>query len=101
MDLLKLDLAKAEPEALTEGEVQFQMALFSSLACAVVSFIARFGFDAPLIPELMAQAFFAVLPINFIALVVGFLGPFAKHLAFLGFVVVYVAALTAASYAFL
>src|ERR1051325_3748859 len=101
MDLLKLDLAKAEPEALSEGEVHFQASLLSALACAAVSFVARFGFDAPLIPEMMAQAFFAILPINFIALVVGFLGPFAKHLAFLGFVVIYVAALTAASYAFL
>jgi DMSO/TMAO reductase YedYZ molybdopterin-dependent catalytic subunit len=101
MDLLKLDLAKGEPDAPSEREVDFQVALLAALVCAVASFIARFGFDTPLIPELMAQAFFAILPINFIALVVGFLGPFAKHLAFLGFVILYAAALTAAAYLFL
>jgi DMSO/TMAO reductase YedYZ molybdopterin-dependent catalytic subunit len=100
MDLLKLDLAKAKPDAPTERERQFQVALLAALVCILISFLVRFGFDMPLIPELMAQAFFAILPINFIALVVGFLGPFAKHLAFLGFVVIYAAALTAAAFLF-
>jgi DMSO/TMAO reductase YedYZ molybdopterin-dependent catalytic subunit len=101
MDIVKLDLAKAEADAPTETEVQFQVALLAALASLTTSFIARFVFDAPLIPELMAQAFFGILPINLIAFVVGFLGPFAKHLAFLGFVVIYLIALIAAAFYFL
>src|SRR5215208_5230543 len=101
MDILKLDLAKAEPDAPTENEVRFQLALLAALAGLAASFIARFVFDAVLIPELMAQSFFGILPINLIAFVVGFLGPFAKHLAFFGFVVIYLAALIAAAFYFL
>jgi DMSO/TMAO reductase YedYZ molybdopterin-dependent catalytic subunit len=101
MEILKLDLSKAIAEPPTRRETQFQIALLSSLAATVVSLIARFVFDAPLIPELLAHSFFAILPINLIAFVVGFLGPFAKHLAFLGCVLIYATALTAAAYFYL
>lgn len=101
MEILKLDLSKTTADAPSEGETRFQIALLSSLAGTVASLIARFVFDAPLIPELLAHSLFAILPINLIAFVVGFLGPFAKHLAFLGCVLIYAAALTAAAYLFL
>jgi DMSO/TMAO reductase YedYZ molybdopterin-dependent catalytic subunit len=101
MDILKLDLLKTEADIPTERETRFQVALLSSLAGVAASLIARFVFDMPLLPELFVQAFFTILPINLIALVVGFLGPFAKHLAFLAFVVLYAALLTAAAYLFL
>ncbi len=101
MEILKLDLAKTTQDAPTEPETRFQVALLSSLAGTVASLLARFVFDAPLIPELLAQSFFAILPINLIAFVVGFLGPFAKHLAFLACVLLYAAALTAAAYCYL
>jgi DMSO/TMAO reductase YedYZ molybdopterin-dependent catalytic subunit len=101
MDILKLDLAKKEADAPSERETRFQVALLAALAGTIASLIARFVFDAPLLPELFVQAFFAILPINLIALVVGFLGPFAKHLAFLAFVILYAALLTAAAYLFL
>jgi hypothetical protein len=101
MDILKLDLLKTEADVPTERETRFQIALLSALAGTAASLIARFVFDAPLLPELFVQAFFAILPINLIALVVGFLGPFAKHLGFLSFVILYAALLTAVAYAFL
>jgi DMSO/TMAO reductase YedYZ molybdopterin-dependent catalytic subunit len=101
MDILKLDLLKAEADLPTEREVRFQVALLAALACTLASLLGRFVFHAPLIPELFAQSFFAILPINLIAFVVGFLGPFAKHLAFLAFVVIYTAMLTAAAFYFL
>jgi DMSO/TMAO reductase YedYZ molybdopterin-dependent catalytic subunit len=101
MEILKLGLSKSMSDAPTERETRFQVALLSSLAGTVASLLARFVFDAPLIPELLAQSFFAILPINLIAFVVGFLGPFAKHLAFLGCVLIYAAALTVAAYFYL
>ncbi len=101
MEILKLDLAKTEPDTPTENEARFQVALLAAIAGLAASFVARFIFDAPLLPELMARALFAILPINLIAFVVGFLGPFAKHLAFLGFVIIYLAALISAAFYFL
>src|ERR1044071_288323 len=98
MEILKLNLVRPDADAPTENEARFQVALLTGLIGLATSFLARFTIDAPLIPELLAQAFFAILPINFIALVVGFLGPFAKHLAFLGFVVLYLIGLIAAPY---
>lgn len=101
MDILKLDLARTEKELPSEGETRFQVAMLASLVGTVASLLARFVFDAPLLPELFVQAFFTILPINLIAFVVGFLGPFAKHLAFLFFVLIYAAMLAAAAYLFL
>lgn len=101
MEILKLNLSDKDVNPPTEGETRFQVALLAALAGTVASLIARFVFEALLLPELFVQAFFAILPINLIALVVGFLGPFAKHLAFLSFVILYAALLTAIAYAFL
>jgi DMSO/TMAO reductase YedYZ molybdopterin-dependent catalytic subunit len=101
MEILKLNLAKKEADRPTVRETRFQVAVLAALAGTIASLVARFVFDAPLLPELFVQAFFGILPINFIALVVGFLGPFAKHLAFLSFVILYAALLTAAAYLFL
>src|SRR5262245_2954601 len=101
MDILKLNLSQKEPEAPTARETRFQVALLAALGGTAASLIARFGFDALLLPEMFVQAFFAILPINLIALVVGFLGPFAKHLAFLSFVILYATLLTGVAYLFL
>lgn len=101
MEILKLDLKKTAPDQPSEREVRFQVALLSALACAVASFIARFVFDAPLLPELLAHFIFAVMPISVIEVGVGLLGPFAKRLAFIGCVVLYILALLGAALAFI
>lgn len=101
MEILKLDLQKTEPDQPSEGEVRFQVALLASLACVAASFVARFVFDAPLVPELLAHFIFAVLPISVIEVGVGLLGPFAKKLAFVGCVVLYFLALLGAAVAFI
>ncbi|HXG95079.1 MAG TPA: molybdopterin-dependent oxidoreductase [Blastocatellia bacterium] len=101
MEILKLNLDKSRPEAPTEGEVRFQVALIAATAAVGASLVARFVFDAPLLPELLAQAIFAIAPIWFVEMVIGMLGPFAKHLAFLACVVAYLAALLLASLAYL
>src|SRR5205085_952205 len=49
----------------------------------------------------LAQFFFSVAPIWMVEAAVGLLGPFAKHLAFLGCLVLYLIALTAAAFGFL
>jgi len=100
MELLQLNLNQTEKPP-TAGEVQFQVALVAAVAAAAVSLIARFAFNAPLVPELAAQFFFSVAPIWMVEAAVGLLGPFAKHLAFLACVVLYGMALVAAAIGFL
>lgn len=101
MDILQLNLNKTEPDSATEDEVRFQLALVGAIACAGAGLLARFLFDAPLVPELMAHLLFSISPIVLVEIAVGFLGSFAKHMGFLACLVVYVALLTAAAMGFL
>ena len=101
MEILKLDINRSEPDTPSETEVRFQIALLASVATTGASLAARFAGDLPLLPELLAHAIFAILPISFIALVVGYFGLFAKHLAFLACVLIFLAVLTATTYFFL
>jgi DMSO/TMAO reductase YedYZ molybdopterin-dependent catalytic subunit len=100
MDILRLNINRDEPRASLK-EIRWQVAFIAAIAAVVASLIARFAFGAPLVPELLAQFIFAVAPIWMVEPAVSLLGPFAKHLAFLGCVVAYLIALTAAAYAFL
>lgn len=101
MDILKLDLNKARPDLPTDSENRFQVALLATVPALILGFLLRFGFDAPFLPELLAQFIFAIAPMWMVELAVGMLGPFAKHLAFLGCTVVYLVALMAAAVAYL
>jgi Oxidoreductase molybdopterin binding domain/Mo-co oxidoreductase dimerisation domain len=101
MDILRLDLNKTTPDLPTENEIRFQIALLAAVPAIVASFIARFLFGMPLVPELLAQFIFAVAPMWMVEIAVGMLGPFAKHLAFLGCTVIYLIALMAAAIAYL
>jgi DMSO/TMAO reductase YedYZ molybdopterin-dependent catalytic subunit len=101
MDILRLDLNKATPDLPTENEIRLQVALLATVPALVLGFLLRFGFGAPLVPELLAQFIFAIAPMWMVELAVGMLGPFAKHLAFLGCTVVYLIALMAAAIAYL
>ena len=101
MEILRLNIDQTEPDAATESEVRFHVALLASLASIFVSLAARFVLGAPLIPEMMAQFVFAVAPIWIVETAVALLGPFAKHLGFLGCVAAYGTGLIAATVAFL
>lgn len=100
MDLLRLYLNTA-PDLPSESEVRFQVALLGAVPAAAASFIARFAFGAPLVPELLAQFIFAVAPMWMVEIAVAMLGPFAKHLAFLGCTVIYLLALIGAGVVYL
>jgi DMSO/TMAO reductase YedYZ molybdopterin-dependent catalytic subunit len=100
MDIIRLNINRDEPRA-SRREIRLQVALIAAIAAVAASLVARFGFGAPLVPELLAQFIFAVAPISIVEAGVALLGPFAKHLAFLGCVVVYLIALAAAAFAFL
>jgi DMSO/TMAO reductase YedYZ molybdopterin-dependent catalytic subunit len=100
MDLLRLDLNKLKPDLPTDSELRFQVSLLASVSAVAASFAGRFVFGAPLVPELLAQFIFAVAPIWIVEIAVGMLGPFAKHLAFLGCTAIYLIALIAASIAY-
>jgi DMSO/TMAO reductase YedYZ molybdopterin-dependent catalytic subunit len=93
MEILKLNLNKVKPDLPTEREIRFQVGLLAAVSAVIASFVARFVFDAPLVPELLAQSVFAVAPIWMVEIAVGFLGAFAKHLAFLGCSVLYLLSL--------
>src|SRR6185295_9992685 len=99
MDIIRLNINQDEPQA-SRKEIRLQVALIAAIAAVSASLIARFAFGAPLVPELLAQFIFAVAPIWMVEPAVALLGPFAKHLAFLGCIVVYLIALAAAAFAF-
>jgi DMSO/TMAO reductase YedYZ molybdopterin-dependent catalytic subunit len=94
MEITTLNLNGAEPAPPTQSEARWQIALLVALAALAVSFAARYLFGIPLLPELLADFIFAVLPISLIEFGVSLLGPFAKHLAFIGCVALYLLALT-------
>src|SRR6185295_4908699 len=100
MDIIRLNINQDEPRASLK-EIRLQVALIAAIAAVAASLIARFVFGAPLVPELLAQFIFAVAPIWIVEAGVALLGPFAKHLAFLGCVVAYLIGLSAAAFAFL
>ncbi|MGA9767651.1 MAG: molybdopterin-dependent oxidoreductase [Blastocatellia bacterium] len=100
MEILRLDIDQTEKPP-TISEVRLQVALLASMSAIAASLVARFVFDSPLIPELLAQFIFAVAPIWVVEIAVGMLGPFAKHLAFVACVVVYLLALISAAIAYL
>jgi hypothetical protein len=99
--MLELNLEGAPPRQPTTAEINFQAALLAALMAVVLSLILRYGFGAPLVPELLSQFIFATLPISIIEFGVGLLGPFAKQLAFVGCFVVYGAGLLALALPFL
>ena len=101
MEILKLDLDKAGPQAPTAAEARLHVAFLAAVAAVAVSLAARFLFDAPLVPEMLAQFIFAVAPIWIVELAIGMLGPFAKHLAFVACVALYLFALTGATMLYL
>lgn len=101
MDLLKLDLQGRKPSAPAEAEIRWQVGLLSSILAVALNLVVRFAFRAPTIPELMTERLFAVVPISLVEFAVSLLGEFAKHFAFIGCAVIYVALLTAAASLFL
>ena len=100
MEILRLNIDQTEKPP-TISEVRLQVALLASMSAIAASLFARFVFGAPLVPELLAQFIFAVAPIWVVEAAVGLLGPFAKHLAFVACVVVYLIALIFAAIAYL
>ncbi|HSF22751.1 MAG TPA: hypothetical protein VLE20_00890, partial [Blastocatellia bacterium] len=101
MDILRLNIDQTKTDAPSESETRFHIALLASLASVVVSLAARFVLEAPLIPEMMAQLVFAAAPVWVVEVVIALLGPFAKHLGFLGCLTLYGIGLIAATVAFL
>jgi DMSO/TMAO reductase YedYZ molybdopterin-dependent catalytic subunit len=93
MEITTLNLNGAEPAPPTQSEVRWQVAMLAAIAVLALSFVARYLFGIPLPPELLADFLFAVLPIWLIEFGVSLLGPFAKHLAFIGCVALYLVVL--------
>lgn len=101
MDILKLNLGSTKPSAPTGAEICWRVGLLGALIAIAVNVLARFTVQAPLVPELMTDFIFRVVPISIVELAVNFLGTFAKHFAFIGCLVIYGAVLAACGVAFL
>ena len=74
MDILSLNIDRDEPQA-SPSEIRLQVAFIAAIAAVAASLVARFVFGAPLVPELLAQFFFAVAPIWMVEAAVALLGP--------------------------
>ncbi|HEU4391119.1 MAG TPA: molybdopterin-dependent oxidoreductase, partial [Blastocatellia bacterium] len=94
MDLIRLNIAGKQPAPLTETEFRHQSAVLSAVCAVAVSLLLRFTAGALLIPELLADRLFALIPIRIVEFGVSLFGPFAKHAAFVGCTVIYGAFLT-------
>ena len=64
--------------------------LVGALVMTGLMFLGRFALGTPLIPELMAERMFAVIPMDFFSLGIRLFGPMAKYLAFWGMVGLFV-----------
>ena len=62
-----------------------------ALVMTALMFLGRFAFGTPLIPELMAERLFALIPMDVFSLGIRLFGPKAKYLAFWGMVGLFVA----------
>jgi DMSO/TMAO reductase YedYZ molybdopterin-dependent catalytic subunit len=98
LEILSLNINRSEPERPSPEEVRLQISLLAALGATAIAVAVRFGLDAPLLPEQLAQFIFAVAPIFMVELAVGLLGPFAKHLAFLACLLLYLLFLAAAAH---
>ena len=98
MDLISLNISGKKPAPLTEIEFRREASILSAAVGVAVSLALRFTLGAPLIPELLADRLFALMPIRVVEFGVALLGPFAKHAAFVGctvFYLTFIAALAA------
>src|SRR5215471_7442177 len=82
-------------------ELQFQAAVLASAVTVTVSLLSRYILRAPLVPEVLSDFVFAVLPISLVEAGVSLLGAFAKQLGMLACVVAYFLALTGSAFVFL
>jgi DMSO/TMAO reductase YedYZ molybdopterin-dependent catalytic subunit len=92
-----LNIDGRPPDQPTAKELRLQVALLASIVTVVVSLVARYALRAPLVPELLSDGLFQVIPISLVEAGVGLLGPFAKQLGLLGCIVAYFVALSAAA----
>jgi hypothetical protein len=96
-----LNIEGRTPDRPTAAQLRFQVALLASLVTVLLSLIGRYALGAPLVPEVLSDFLFAVLPISLVEAGVSLLGPFAKQLGLLACVVLYLLGLTGSAVIFL
>jgi len=89
MDYLQLNIEGREAQPVTKAEAELQAAILAAVAATIISLILRFALGAPLVPEILADYLFEVLPIELVEFAVSFFGAFAKQLGFIGCVILY------------
>jgi DMSO/TMAO reductase YedYZ molybdopterin-dependent catalytic subunit len=96
-----LNIEGRPPDKPTLSELRLQASLLASAVTVIVSLVARYALGGPLVPEVLSDFVFAVIPISIVEAGVSLLGPFAKQLGFLACVVLYFLALTGSAIIFL
>jgi DMSO/TMAO reductase YedYZ molybdopterin-dependent catalytic subunit len=96
-----LNIDGRPPDNPTPSELRLQASVLASAVTLIVSLAARYLIRAPLVPEVLSDFIFAVVPISLVEAGVSLLGPFAKQIGFLACVVLYFLALTGAGVLFL
>ena len=91
-----ISLRKPEDEARDHLPARWAAGFYASFLLVVVMLLGKVLLHLPLIPELMADRLFAHLPISWVELGVQALGIYAKKFGFLGCVLVFIVAGTAA-----
>lgn len=89
MDYLRLNIEGREAPPLSKTEANLQASILAAVAATVVGLLLRFALGAPLVPELLADFLFEILPIDLVEFATAFFGAFAKQLGFIGCVVLY------------
>lgn len=84
----RIESVKDSPEL---ARAQRTAALLATLILLVLMFIGRLTIRTPIVPELMADRIFALVPISLVELGVQTVGIYAKKMAFVGCVLLFVA----------
>lgn len=92
-ELLGLNLTGTANQGPTESDRALAAGVVAAIASLAVAAVPWWFFSTPLLPLKVADALFAVMPIQIVEFGVSFLGPYAKRFAFGGCVMGYVVTL--------
>jgi DMSO/TMAO reductase YedYZ molybdopterin-dependent catalytic subunit len=101
MDYIDLNLSGKTESPPSKSEIALQASFLAAAALIALMAVGRFIFHLPLLPELIADWAFAVMPASFAEDIITMFGAFAKRLGFIGCSIAYLTALTIVGTAYL
>jgi len=101
MDYIDLNLSGKTESPPSERAIDLQASFLAAAALIALMAIGRFIFHLPLLPEIIADWAFAIMPASFTEDIITMFGAFAKRLGFIGCSIAYLTFLTTAGTAYL